>query len=354
MKEVVSFMKYSAGIGCALLLAACGGGGGSSSTELTGSPAPDSSSSTGTLSAGITDAAVDEVSAVNLRLMAIQLRQEDADEDDFITIDLTDEDGNALEFNLLAYQNGEVFPLFDNEEIPAGVYEHTRLVLEAPAQTPMQCNGQDPLDGSHVEVISGGLAPIFIPSGANTGVKLVSPFRVPANGSAEIVIDFDLRQSLHRPPPFDCYFLRPAFRVEASQTTGQIAGSVDSLLLDGSNDMCSDDDPATGNAVYVYQGPEQIPGDLNAVDDDRADPFATAVVEFDPMAGNTGAGEYFVGFLPPGEYTVAFTCKADLERLPNPDSDDVDEQEADDDLEFQQPQTVIVEAQETSIVDFES
>lgn len=332
------------------MLAACGGGGGSS-TDPT-QDQPESGSDTGSLSAGITDAAVDEVTAVNLRVTAVELRQEDAGEDDFITIDLTDDDGNAVEFNLLAFQNGEVFTLFENEEIPAGVYEHTRLVLESPAQTPMECNGQDSLQGSHVEEVSGGLAPIFIPSGANTGVKLASPFRVPANGSAEIVIDFDLRQSLHRPPPFDCYFLRPAFRVEASDTTGRIAGTVDSLLLDGSNELCSDDDPATGNAVYVYEGENRIPGDLNAVDDDTADPFATAAVEFDPTAGNTGAGEFLVGFLPPGGYTVAFTCNADLERLPNPDSDVEDERQAVDELNFQQPQTVTVEVQETRAVEF--
>ncbi|MDZ7669051.1 MAG: DUF4382 domain-containing protein [Gammaproteobacteria bacterium] len=342
--------RVFAALGCAVVLAACGGGGGSSSPDPTEA---ESGPATGSLSGGITDAAVDEVSAVNLRVTAVEFREEGAGEDDFVTIDLTDEDGNALEFNLLEFQNGEVFTLFEDVEVPAGVYEHTRLVLESPAQTPMQCNGQDPEEGSHVEVISGGLVPIFIPSGANTGVKLASPFRVPANGSAEIIIDFDLRQSLHRPPPFDCYFLRPAFRVEASETTGRIAGTVDSLLLDGSNELCSDDDPATGNAVYVYEGADRLPGDLNGTEDDAADPFATAAVEFDPSAGNTGEGEFLAAFLPPGDYTVAFTCKADLERLPDPDSDVEDERQAVDELDFQQPQTVTVEVQETSVVEFE-
>jgi hypothetical protein len=245
-----------------------------------------------------------------------------------------------------------VFPLFENEEVPAGVYEQARLVLEAPAQTPAQCDGQDPLSGSHVELQVGGLAPIFVPSGANNGVRLVSPFRVPANGDAEIIIDFDLRQALHRPPPFDCYFLRPAYRVDVVANTGRITGTVDSTLLDNGNALCSDDDPMTGNAVYVYEGADQIPGDLDAVDDTDADPYATATVEFDPSAGNTGQGAFVVSFLPPGDYTIAFTCRADQERLPNPDSDAVDEQQADDALDFQQAQNVTVVVGEATPVEF--
>ena len=327
-----------------LLLGACGGSG-SSGGSTTAPP-------TGSLSGGITDAAVDEVTAVNLRVTALELRQQGAGEDEVVTIALTDADGDAVEFNLLAYQNGEVFPLFDDVEVPAGVYEHARLVLQAPARTPTQCEGQDPMEGSHVTELTGGLAAIFIPSGANTGLKLVSPFRVPENGSAEIVIDFDLRQALHRPPTFDCYFLRPAFRVEIVENTGRITGTVDTELLDGSNDMCSDDDPMTGNAIYVYRGADQNPGDLDDVDDDDADPYATAEVEFDPATGNVGEGSFVIDFLPPDEYTIAFTCRADQERLPNPDSGIADEQQADDALDFQQPQNATVEARQASQVHF--
>jgi hypothetical protein len=351
MKKFALFGAQAAAAGCVLMLAACGGGGGSGALSNQDED-PGSSPPTGILSGGITDAAIDEVTAVNLRVLALQLRLQDADEDDFITIDLTDEDGNAIEFNLLDYQNGEVFPLFENEVVPAGVYEHARLMLEAPAQTPGQCRGQDPLEGSHVELVTGGFEPIFVPSAANTGVKLVSPFRVPENGEVDLIIDFDLRQALHRPPPFNCYFLRPTYRVDVAARTGRIAGTVDSLLMDNSNGLCSDDDPATGNAVYVYEGADQIPGDINAVDDERADPYATAAVSFDPLAGPTGQGEFFVGFLPPGEYTIAFTCRADQERIPNPDSDDLDEQEGVDELDFQQPQTVTVEVGETTLVEF--
>lgn len=319
----------------ALGLTACGGGGG---TEATGF-----------LSASITDAAVDEVDKVNLRVVKLQLRLQDADEDDWVEVPL-EVDGEALEFDLKEYQHGEVFPLFDEEEVPAGVYSHARLVLQAPARTPGECVGQDPLGGSHV-VAGDALVPIFIPSGANTGVKLVSPFRVPENGLAQIVIDFDLRKSLFQPPAFknSCYFLRPAFRVEAVQNTGRIVGTVDAPLLTG--ELCSDEDPATGNAVYVYEGSTDNPGDINAdQESETAAPFATSVVKYESLAE---AGHYVVDFLPPGEYTVAFTCRADEERLPNPDAEDEHERLAVDDLEFQQPRMATVVVISPTVVNFD-
>lgn len=331
--------RVTLGALAALGLTACGGGGGSTGA-------------TGFLSASITDAAVEEVDEVNLSVVKLQLRLQDADEDNWVEVPLENDDGRALVFDLKKYQHGAEFPLFDEVEVPAGVYSHARLVLQAPARTPGECVGQDPLDGSHV-VAGDAFVPIFVPSGANTGVKLVSPFRVPENGSAQIVIDFDLRKSLFQPPAFEntCYFLRPAYRVEAVRNTGRIVGTVDRALLTG--ESCSGDDPATGNAVYVYEGGIENPGDINAVaveDRETAAPFATSAVDYDMDAEE---GRYVVAFLPSGEYTVAFTCSADEERLPNPDAETEDERLAVDDLKFQQPQPATVVVSSPTIVNFD-
>jgi hypothetical protein len=337
--------------GTLTVAAGCGGGGGSDDPAA---PAPAPAPTTGTLSGGITDAAVDELLEVNLRVTALELRQNDDDEaSEPVVIDLTDPDtGDPMTFNLLDYQNGETLELFDGEEVPAGTYEQVRLVLVAPAQTPNECDGQDPRLGSYVvEDDMNTENGIFVPSGANNGVRLNTTFDVPAGGSTAIVVDFDLRQSLHRPPPFDCYFLRPSYRIVETEVSSAIEGTVDVALLDDSNMMCSDDDPATGNAVYLYEGLDRDPADLNG-DDADAEPFATAVVNFDPAAGNSGRGSYRIGFLNPGDYTAAFTCAADLETNPDPESDVEEERLAVDDLMFQQPQNVTTEAGVTTTVDF--
>ena len=334
-------------VALALLLNACGSGSNSDSSDN------NASGGTGSLSVGITDAAIDEVTAVNLRVLALQLRRQDDGAKDAIEIDLRNPDGTALEFNLLDYQQGETFPLFNDERVPAGVYVHARLVLEAPAKTPKVCAGQDPLGGSHVVRKTGGPVPIFVPSGSNNGVKLARPFLVPTDGEAEIVIDFDLRLALHRPSGQTCYFLRPTFRVEAEKDSGRIVGTVLSSLLDNSNEMCSDDDPDSGNAVYLYRGKNQIPGDIDAVEtaDDagQADPVATATVSRNDVSGDY---EYVVSFLRPGDYTLAFTCQADLDRIPNPEGLTDDEKQANDDIIFQHPQDAVVEAGKTTVKPF--
>ena len=338
-------------VALALLLNACGSGSDSDSDSASSNNT--ASGGTGRLSVGITDAAIDEVSAVNLRVLALQLRRQDDAAKDAIEIDLRNPDGTALEFNLLDYQQGGTFPLFNDERVPAGVYAHARLVLEAPAKTPKVCAGQDPLAGSHVIRKIGGALPIFIPSGANNGVKLAHPFLVPADGEAAVVIDFDLRQALHRPSGQTCYFLRPTFRVEAEKDSGRIVGTVLPSMLDNSNGLCSDDDPNSGNAVYLYRDENQTPGDIDAVDaaDDngQADPLATATVSQDDVSGDY---EYVVSFLRPGNYTLAFTCQADLDRIPNPEGSTDDEKQANDDITFQAPQNAVVEAEKTAVIPF--
>lgn len=336
------FIAYLIGPSVALLLTACGGSGGGDT-------------GTGTLSASITDSAVEEVDAVNLSVSGLRLRRQGGGGQGLVDIDLRDESGNALELNLLDYQHGETFPLFNDVRVPAGIYSHAVLLLEAPARTPNACASQDPLAGSHVVEKAGGAVPIFVPSGFNGGIQLASPFRVPQDGDAEIVIDFDLLQALLRPTGQACYFLRPAFRVEAVRNTGRIAGTVAPSMLDGSNGLCSDADPATGNAIYVYRGADQMPGDIDAVDpaDDGgdADPMATAKVELDERSGEY---QYVVGFLPSGEYTVAFTCQADQDLKPNPIGVDEGELLANDMILFQDPQNANVEAPQTTTLPFPS
>jgi len=166
--------------GALTLAAGCGGGGGNDDPAPGTSPAPPT---TGTLSGGITDAAVDDLLEVNLKVTALELHQSDDDAEP-VTIDLTDPDtGDPMTFNLLDYQNGETLELFDAAEVPAGTYEQVRLVLVAPAQTPNECDGQDPRLGSYVvERQMNTENGIFVPSGANNGVRLNTTFDVPAGG----------------------------------------------------------------------------------------------------------------------------------------------------------------------------
>jgi hypothetical protein len=324
MKRPIGVARRASFLVLALVLGACSGGGDSGSGSTTGI------GGTGLLTVRITDAAVDRLSEVNLQVTALELRvksqegQEQADgatgrpegsgqrgaggppglaaQERLVRIEFDP----FVQFNLLDYQSGKAFELFKDEPVPAGEYVWARLVLRAPAQTPNQCAVLDPTSGSHVVQREGGaVLPLFIPSGANAGLRLVRPFTVLPGGQTDVMIDFDARQSLTLPGAFEdtCYFLRPVLRIITLGESGNMQGQVAASLLTG--DACSDTDPLTGNAVYVYEGLNRDPDDLPPT------LVATGRVGYDPL---TGTASYFVGYLPSGEYTVAFSCRADIEQ----------------------------------------
>lgn len=317
-----------------------GGGCRDKDIDVPGSPAR------GIVSGAITDAPVDALASVVLRMERLELRLDG--EEDLLRIDLRNSDDSPREVDLLEYRNGDTFPLFRNLALPAGTYTHAKLVLEAPAPTGAACRGQDPLAGTHVVTAEGALVPVYVPRDGAGPSTLDTPFEVKDGDDMDIVVDLDLRRSLYPGESRDCYHLRPALRVAVPERSGRVEGTVDSLLMDGSTGLCSDPDPATGNSLYVYAGADRTPDDLDDLTGDGTAPFTSAAVDYDPGAGNTGGGRFMIAYLPPGDYTVAFTCRADAERLPDPDSDDQDARLADDALGFQGTRTVTVAAGNTA------
>ena len=100
--------------------------------------------------------------------------------------------------------------------------------------------------------------------------------------------------------------LKPALRLVDDTAVGNIQGQVTSTLPSG----CKP-------GVYLYSGTVTKPEDMNstAASSDTNQPLASKV----PDATTTPPYYYQFTFLPPGNYTVAFTCEADKD---NPDQAD--------------------------------
>jgi hypothetical protein len=276
----------------AALLAACSGsdGGGAS---------------TGTLKLGVTDAPVDHALEVNVQFTGVELKPAGGAP---IAFDFTP----AKNFNLLELTGTNRAMLLDGVEIPAGNYEWVRLKVNA-----------DPNVGGDSYVVleeTGGQCEIRIPSGAETGLKLVRGFTVAVGAITDFTIDFDLRKSLVEPPgqttvvdtcDNQAYLLKPVLRMVNNLQVGAISGTVDPSLITAE---CPGDnsDPYPGN-VYLF-GPVATtePDESIRVDDydlmendpNGGDAITSAMV--DP---NTGA--YAIGFLAPGKYRAAYTCDLD-------------------------------------------
>lgn len=264
----ITILRSALSIAALALLAACGGGGGSS---------------TGHLSLNITDAPVDDAKSVLVQFSGVALKPADGPE---VVIDFD----QPRTIDLLALQGGASATLLESVELVAGRYEWMRLMVQAQRGT---------LD-SYVTLADDSQRSLFVPSGAETGLKLVRGFTVPANGSASFTIDFDLRKSLVDPGnPAGDIFLKPALRVVDNAQAGAIAGSVGTAAL-GS---CANKDPSqNSNVVYVFAGSGVSPDDI---DGQGVEPVSTALAK----PGTGGTYSYRAAFLSPGSYTVAFTCQ---------------------------------------------
>lgn len=290
------------------------------------------SDGTGTATFSVTDAPVDGVERVQVTFDRIDLKPADGPP---VTIEL---DEPKVVENLLDLQGNDAEQILGETTLEAGRYDWIRLFVVG--GSPDSLVVED--GGATVDLLVPGQQPSANPN--RRFVQLSSPFVVPVGDRVDFTIDIELRKALTKPEGASHYLLRPSLRLIDNSEVGTIAGTVDDQLVMA--DSCTNDLSADeGNAVYLYEGADASPGDVlvdeqgDPVERDAEDnPVTTASVE---QNDDTGAFEYTIGFVAEGEYTVAFTCQA-LDDAPD----------VDDDLAFEQPTNVTVEADRTTEHDF--
>lgn len=268
--------------GTILAVSSCGGSGGGGS----------SGAGTGTMSLQITDGPVDTADNVFIQFHGLELQSADGKRTTLyycqdpidstktiVSADACTTPPKSKQLDLLTLNGGLADTLLDSFTLPSGHYSWMRLMVDT----------ADPLD-SYIVVLSTPYE-LIIPSGAETGMKVNRGFDVPAGGSADFTIDFDLRKSVHLAN--GNYMLRPTLRMVDNVMVGSISGTVDASLVPGG---CTP-------AVYVFEGSGVTPDDIDGI---APDPVATASVKLDNMS----VYRYQAAFLEAGSYTIAFTCDA--------------------------------------------
>ena len=193
---------------------------------------------------GITDAPVDQADAVVVQFTGVELKPTGgaAFSRDFPVPKTID---------LLTLQGTTRALLLDGESVPAGEYEWMRLKVNA-----------DPAVRDSFVTIGGQECEMRIPSGAETGLKLVRGFTVGVGTVTDFTIDFDLRKSVVQPPgqradagtcDGQVYLLKPALRLVDNLQVGAISGTIDSSLLSAPGCVASTAKPGS---VYLF-GPVQ-------------------------------------------------------------------------------------------------
>jgi hypothetical protein len=296
MKLQLSFITLS------MLLVGCGGTDSAPKT-------------TTTVSFSIADAPVDNAENVFVAIDAIELVREGQDN---IILDVeTDLDGTAsdldyVQVDLKLFQGGASAPLLVDKELEPGLYQNLILhVLDESVG-----------DGLSyvIEELGGGQVPMKQPS---QKLKL-GGFEVTSQGVQRFTIHLDLRTALVQNQNGSRYNLKPhGVTIVDNATVASLSGTVAPELITG----CPG-----GSFVYLYPG--HVTKTALLVDNYNADTTITpppGTIKPDNSTEVTingeGAYSYAFGFIPAGNYTVAFTCSGagddpaqyqELITIPNP------------------------------------
>jgi len=244
----------------------------------------------------------------------------------FTGVELTGNSGNPVTITFpepksidLMTQSGTASAVLFDQPIAPGSYGQIRLMVVADGSA----------NNSYIDFADGSRMGLRVPSGSETGFKLVSGFTVPSSGVVDYTIDFDLRKAITCPPgQAPACILKPVERLVDNTSVGNIQGQVTSTLPSG----CTP-------GVYLYSGAVTKPEDMNstAPTTDTNQPLVSKV----PVASSVPPYYYQFTFLPPGTFTVAFTCQAAQD---NPD-------QADPSVILTPVATTVVTAGQTATVD---
>ena len=206
----------------------------------------------GTINMRMTDAPAD-VDEINLVIREVSIHRGDGGDESGWEVLRTD----TMDVDLLTLRNG-VFLDLANARVPAGTYTQIRLLLD---------------EGSTI-VVDGVTHPLVVPSGLQSGYKIIGTYPVPADGLLDLALDFDAARSVLLTGS-GTWMLKPTVRAMPFGAAGAIKGRV---LPEN-----------VTTTVYAIQAADTI-GSAITLDDGR---FQVSVLP---------AGAYSVAFDPEGAY----------------------------------------------------
>ena len=201
-----------------LLFMGCGSGGGGSSSGGGG---------VGTLSLSLSDASTDRYKAVYVTITDIQVHQPGGNENNPNSWYPVDMSTSPMTVNLLDLVNGvrEDLGLVDLE---AGAYTQMRLII---GQTPERNGAINILSQAHpyanyVIDLSDDYHELKVPSGSQSGYKIVGGFDINANSTTELILDFDANRSVVEAGSSGQWLLKPTVKVKYPDEDALVDGRV--------------------------------------------------------------------------------------------------------------------------------
>jgi len=207
---------------CVFCFASCSGGGSGDGGSI----------DTGTVSVNLMDLPNGEYKAVYVNILEVQVHKAGTTDNDG-----KEGDGTWLPvgspnkiYNLLELVNG-VMESLGTRDLEAGKYTQVRLILgediplDLEGNPAKNINAEDHPEPNYVIDQSDTVIPIKIPSGFNTGIKLVHPFEVTKNGLMELILDFDAMRSIVETGNGKL-ILKPTIKIIEAVNYAEVSGKV--------------------------------------------------------------------------------------------------------------------------------
>lgn len=256
------------------------------------------------LTLGLSDSLPEDLKQVVIEIDSITFRRSSGSEEvvDAFTFEREGEDvvdAPSFQIDLLQHRGRNQQVVIEELQLPTGTYSEVLIEILVGS-----------VNRSFVQLQNDELREITVTDGvlALPGIRL-------AAGTEKFVIEFGLAQALQFRSTENKYHLaNTGIRIENATTSASLSGQVNTDLFNGEAPCSEKSPPTTGNRVYLYKGIDLPVENLADVfttasappaPDNAIAPYAVAsLVEED----DTEHWRYVFGYLPAGDYTLAFSC----------------------------------------------
>ena len=255
------------------------------------------------LTLSFSDAPLEDLKEVVIEVERIEFRRSEGEDLVVETFDLSTSAGaENFQVDLLVYSGRDRFEVLTGLTVEADFYNEIFIAINTDddANTSYVLDDEDLQRVINVNETTGGLT---------------LPGRQIDADNENITVEFGLARALKFNANDDSYTLDEEGIVLVDETlASSLGGTVDEELFDAV-DECSvvDGDATVGNRVYLYEGTDLDPDALADVFTAGTDNSAGRIAPFAASTLRDGSlgWQFTFGFIPSGNYTLAFSCDAE-------------------------------------------